>query len=294
MSVAFGELLAAMHDAMRDDADLARAADDARFLRRQFGDHRLERLGEAALRQLAFHLALRPAMREPRAVDADALDQTARVAGFVGRVVEAVLERRRAAVDDEDLLGPLALELQAVGIIALAKRRGRLRRIGHDRFHPLGDGSRDVLHRARLGHDDGLEQRHRNQQHLAARLGDEIREHRVAGHQRHLVERVAGLQSAERLPRAAVAEDRGVDRAAQDHAEVRGFGALVHNGFVGFERRDARALHQGCRRSAEKSRNGPTLSLRNETMAEVFIGSSVVRSGSYRSQVGNQFDTNWR
>ena len=132
-------------------------------------------------------------MREPRAVDADALHLAAGMAGFVGRVVETVLERRRAAVDDEDLLGPLALELEAVGIIALVQRGGRLARIGQDRLHPLGDGSRDVLHRARLGHDDGLKQRHGNQQHLAARLGDEIREHRVAGHQRHLVERVAGL-----------------------------------------------------------------------------------------------------
>ena len=86
-----------------------------------------------------------------------------------------------------------------------------------------------LLHRARLGHDDGLEQRHRNQQHLAARLGDEVREHRVAGHQRHFVERVAGFQSAERLPRRAVAEDRGLNRAAQDHAKVRRFVALVKN-----------------------------------------------------------------
>ena len=32
---AFGELLAAVHDAMGDDADLARAADDAGLLRRE-------------------------------------------------------------------------------------------------------------------------------------------------------------------------------------------------------------------------------------------------------------------
>ena len=118
----FGEFLAAMHDAMGDDAHLARAADDARFLRGQLGGHRLERLGKTALRQLLFHLALRPAMREPRAVDADALDLAARLPGFVGRVVEAVFERRRAAVDDEDFLGPLALELEAVRIVALPQR----------------------------------------------------------------------------------------------------------------------------------------------------------------------------
>ena len=89
-------------------------------------DHRLERLGEAALRQFALHLALRPAMDEPRAVDADALDQTARLARFVRRVVEAVFERRRAAVDDQDLLGPLALEREAVRVVALPKAAAAL------------------------------------------------------------------------------------------------------------------------------------------------------------------------
>ena len=94
----FGELLAAMHDAMGDDAHFARAADDARFLCGEFGHHRLERLGEAAFRQVALHLALRAAMRESRAVDADAFDQTVRLARFVGRVVEAYLS------DDEPQL----------------------------------------------------------------------------------------------------------------------------------------------------------------------------------------------
>ena len=61
-------------------------------LRGQLRDHRLERLGEIAFRQLALHLALRPAMLEPRAVNADALDRTAGVARLIGRVVEAVFE----------------------------------------------------------------------------------------------------------------------------------------------------------------------------------------------------------
>ena len=78
--------------------------------------------------------------------------------------------------------GPFALQLEAVGVVAPAQRRGRLERIGHDRFHPVGDGPRDVLDRVRLGHDDGLEQGHGDQQHLAARLGDEIRDRHVAGH----------------------------------------------------------------------------------------------------------------
>ena len=130
---AFRELLAAMHDAMGDHADFAGAADDAGLLRGEFGRHGLERLGKAALRQLAFHLALRPAMREPRAVDADALDLAARMARLIRRVVEAVFERRGAAVDDENFLRPLALELEAVRVIASAAARPRFVRIGQDR-----------------------------------------------------------------------------------------------------------------------------------------------------------------
>jgi hypothetical protein len=91
------------------------------------------------------------------------------------------------------------------------------------------------LHRARLGHDDGLKQRHGNQQHLAARLRDEIREHRIAGHQRRLIERVAGLQTPERLPHATVAEPRGIHRAAQHHAEMRSFRAAMHDRFIRLE-----------------------------------------------------------
>ena len=116
----FGELLAAMHHAMGDDTDFAGAADDSCFLRGEFGHHRLECVGEVALRQVALHLALRPAMLESRAVDADAFDQAVRLARFIGRVVKAVFQRRRAAVDDENFLGPLALELESVRIIALA------------------------------------------------------------------------------------------------------------------------------------------------------------------------------
>ena len=48
----------------------------------------------------------------------------------------------------------------------------------------------------------------------------------------------------ERMPRAAIAEDRGSHRAAQDDTEVRGFLAPVGNRFIGFERNDARAIDQ--------------------------------------------------
>ena len=86
---AFREFLAAMHDAMRDHADFTGAADNSSFLRGEFRDHRLEGLREIAFRQIALHLALRSAMLQARAVDADALDQAARVTRFIRRVVEA-------------------------------------------------------------------------------------------------------------------------------------------------------------------------------------------------------------
>src|SRR5262249_5614207 len=105
--------------------------------------------------------------------------------------VETVFERRGTAVDDENLFGSLALQLQAVWIITAAKR-GRLERIAHNRLHPFGDGSRDMLHPPRLGYQDGLEQRDWNQQHFAARRGHEIRDYYVAGHQRQLVKGIAG------------------------------------------------------------------------------------------------------
>ncbi len=183
-------------------------------------------------------------MGEPRAVDADALDLTARLARLVRRVVETVFERRGTAVDDENFLRPLPFELETIRILALAECGGRFRRISQDHLHPFRDRPRNPLHRARLGHDDRLEQRHRNQQHLAARLGDEVREHRIPGHQRHLAERVASFQLSQELPRAAIAEHRGSHRAAQHDTEMRGFLAPVGNRFIGFERNDARAIDQ--------------------------------------------------
>jgi hypothetical protein len=46
-----GEPLAAVHDAMRDDADFSGTADHAGFLRCQLAEHRFERLGETLLRR---------------------------------------------------------------------------------------------------------------------------------------------------------------------------------------------------------------------------------------------------
>jgi hypothetical protein len=97
--------------------------------------------------------------------------------------------------------------LQAVRIRAPAKRCGRHSWIGQDGFKPVGDRSRDLLHRSRFGHEDRLKQGHWNQQHLAARLGDEIRRDWGAGYQRQFIKRVTGLQSADRLPSVAVTVD---------------------------------------------------------------------------------------
>ena len=131
---------------------------------------------QISLWQVALHFALRSAMLESRAVDADALNQTLRLARFVRRVVKRIFERRRADIDDENFLRPLALELESVRIVALSETQLRFRWIRQNRFHPLGDGSRDVLHRLRLGDNDRLKERYRNKQHLAARLGDEVGE----------------------------------------------------------------------------------------------------------------------
>ena len=162
----FRKLLTAMHDAMGDDADLAHPAQHAGFPGGEFGVHGRERLGKSALGQLAFHFALRPALHQPGARDADPLDLSARQATWVGRVVETVFERGRAAVDDQDLRWPFTLQLEAVRIIAWTKCRGRLGWIGQEQFHPLADGSRDLLHRPWFGHNHGLEQGYGNQQHL--------------------------------------------------------------------------------------------------------------------------------
>ena len=61
---AFREFLAAVHDAMDDQTHFTCAADDAGLLRAEFGRHYLERLREAAFRQLAFDSL--PPMRDPR------------------------------------------------------------------------------------------------------------------------------------------------------------------------------------------------------------------------------------
>jgi hypothetical protein len=93
-------------------------------------------------------------MRQTRAINPDALDLAAGLARVVRCVVEAVFERGGTAVDDEDSLRPFALELETVGILALAQRRRRLRRVGQDGLHPFRDGPRKMLHCARFSHDD--------------------------------------------------------------------------------------------------------------------------------------------
>ena len=210
----FGKLLAAVNDAMDDDALLAGAADHAGPLGGQLGGHGLERLGETDLGQVAGHRVARPAMHKPRAVDADALDEPAPAPALVDRVEKAVFEGGGAAVDDEDLFRTFTLERESVGVVALAKCRGGLRRIGQDRLHPLGNDPRDVPHCARFGDNDGLEERHRDEQHLAVRFGDEVRDRLFARHQGHFAECVAGLEMPQHLGNTAIVRDRCGHRSA--------------------------------------------------------------------------------
>ena len=183
-------------------------------------------------------------MDEARALHADAFDLAARRVGFVLRIEEGVLERRRAAVDHEDLLRPLAFQTQPVGVLALAKRGRRLGRIGHHLLEALDDGLREVLHGAGLGQDDRLEQGDRDPQHLAPRFGDEVGQRLVAAHQRHLAKGVAGLQTPEHLALAAVRHDGSRQLALQQHAQKARFLAELDHGFVGFVRDHACTLHQ--------------------------------------------------
>ena len=183
-------------------------------------------------------------MDQAGAAGADALDQAARRVRLVGRVEEAVLERGGAAVDDEDLLRPLAFQTQAVRIVALAKRRRRLGRVGHHLLETIGDGPGDVLHRAGVGHDGRLEDGDRNPQHLAARFGNEIGHGLVAAHQRHFAKRIAGLETPDDLALAAVAGHGDRQVAFEQHAQEAGVLTEFDDGFVGFVGDDARLLHQ--------------------------------------------------
>src|SRR5579862_3058045 len=117
---------------MSDDADFARAADDAR---RKFGHHRFDCIAEVALRQIAFYFATRSAMYESRAVDTDSFYKAVGAARLVGGVVKAVFERRRSAVDDKNFLRPLALERKPIRVLALAKRRGGAGWIGQQQLY---------------------------------------------------------------------------------------------------------------------------------------------------------------
>ena len=83
-----GELLAAVYHAMGDDADFARAADDARFLRGEFGDHGLEGLRGSPFARSRFTSPFGP--RCFRRVPSMPMRSTTtvRLPRFVGRVVK--------------------------------------------------------------------------------------------------------------------------------------------------------------------------------------------------------------
>ena len=180
------------------------------------------------------------------------------------RVVEAVFERRRTAVDDEDFLRPFAFELQAIRIISLVQGGACSVGVSHERLDSLRDGPRNMLHRAGLGDDNGLKQRHRNQQHLARRFGHQVGKQGIAGHQCGLAKCLAGFQFPQAMPCAAVAGNVGREpcRSTQPRSAppVRRGERWPH-----WPRTRPPGSHQliSCRRSSENAWNIGTCRLRN-------------------------------
>src|ERR1700745_3441979 len=84
----FCEFFAAMNNTMRHDAHFTGATDNSRLFRSEFGDHRLECCGVIAFFQVALQFALRSAMFQSSAIEADAFNKTFRVARFIRRVVK--------------------------------------------------------------------------------------------------------------------------------------------------------------------------------------------------------------
>jgi hypothetical protein len=132
--------------------------------------------------------------------------------------------------------------------------------------------------------DHRLEERHRHEQHLGRRLGDDVREHPVAGHERHLAERAPGLEAAERQPRAPATDHGRRGDAREDDAEVRRGRAVVDDRLVGLERRDRRALDELAQTFVGKVREQPDVGLQEGDDLEVrfhrtcsFRGSLVTR-----------------
>ena len=153
----FDESLAAMHDAMPHEADLAELTNDPRLLVRERGEHGLEGVLESARWQRTREVAPGRAVSQARSLDSDALNLSMGVSRFIRGVEEAVLDGGRPAVDDEDFLGPFPFELKPVRI-AFPANGGRLQRIRKNPLHPFRNRARDVLHGRGLGHDHGLEE----------------------------------------------------------------------------------------------------------------------------------------
>src|SRR4029079_10289623 len=106
-------------------------------------------------------------MLQPGAVEANPFNETSGVARLISRIVEGIFQRRVADINNQNLFGSLALEIESVGIATLLKRSLRFLRIGRDHSCPISNGPGNVPHRAWLGDDDALKERHRNEQHFA-------------------------------------------------------------------------------------------------------------------------------
>src|SRR5690242_854963 len=182
-------------------------------------------------------------MFESSAIKTDPFDGALGMARFIRGIVKGILERRRTDIDYENLFRPLTFEHQPVRIIALAKRGLGFRRIRQQHSCSIGNRAGNVPYRAGLGHNDGLKERHRNEQDFAMRCGDEIRQQWITCQQCGFGERVARVQLSERLARAVV-QSRGRYCPAQHNSEISSFCPLVGDRFVRFEGSDLRAFDQ--------------------------------------------------
>lgn len=115
-------------------------------------------------------------------------------------------------------------------------------RIAHYLLKACADGPRNVLHRARLGHDMRLKKGERHKHYPAAHLRDEIGHRRIAAHQRHLAEGLAVRKVPEHLPSAVRRRHRRHDFSLQNYAEKMHFIAREHDRRTRRERLDARAI----------------------------------------------------
>ena len=125
---------------------------------------------------------------------ADPFDLAVRVLFRMLCVEEAILQGRRAAVENQDALRSLALQFEETGDIFLPRKRRRFLRIAHHALHAFRDCARDLLHRPRRRHDVRSKESQGHEHDPAVRGRDKIGDPRIAGHERHFSEGLARAQ----------------------------------------------------------------------------------------------------